>query len=231
MAGFDVGDDVPSSAHLVPDGATKDVHAPKLSGEPPAMDGVIDPVWAAAPAFEFSTDWAGHATTTTTHLRVLWSPKALYLLWELDGTGLFTDRSRPTDSERVDLYEEDCIELFLAPVPAIRKRYAEIEVGPYGHWFDLLVDRTTKKVKADAGWSAGLTIGTTRDEPAHHAVIEMAITAPEIIAALAPEARLPIGLYRMEGRGPRQYLAAFPTRTPKPNFHVPDAFGALILDP
>jgi hypothetical protein len=35
----------------------------------------------------------------------------------------------------------------------------------------------------------------------------------------------------MEGRAPRRYLSAFPTRTPKPNFHVTEAFGDLRLDP
>jgi hypothetical protein len=50
-------------------------------------------------------------------------------------------------------------------------------------------------------------------------------------AALVAGAALPIGLYRMEGQDQRHYLAAFPTRTPRPNFHVPAAFGTLILDP
>lgn len=230
MAGFDIGDDLPHPPEVVPDGATKDLHAAKITAEP-AIDGVVDAMWATAPSFTFATDWAGHTTPTITHVRALWSPAALYLLWELDGTSLVTDTSRPLDVERVDLYEEDCIELFLAPVPAVRTRYAEIEVGPYGHWFDLLVDRTHTRVRSDAAWSAGLAIGTTRDAASHHAIIEMKITAPEVIAALAPDARLPVGLYRMDGTAPRRYLAAFPTRTPKPNFHVPDAFGTLILDP
>ncbi|CAN5923702.1 hypothetical protein BH11MYX3_BH11MYX3_00120 [soil metagenome] len=229
MAGFELGAE--PTAEAVPDGATKDLHAPKLAGEPPAIDGVIDEAWAAATPFEFTTDWAGKPTKTTTRVRVLWSPRGVYLLWELAGTGLFTDRTRPIETERIDLYEEDCVELFLAPAHVNRKRYAEIEVGPFGHWFDLFVDRTGKKVRADAAWSAGLTIGTTQDPASHTAVIEMAITAPEILAALAPDARLPIGVFRMEGTQPRQYLAAFPTRTPKPSFHVPDAFGSLILDP
>ena len=215
----------------IPDGATKDVHAPKLAGDPPIIDGAIDAAWAAAPVFEFATDWSGKKTPIGTHVRVLWSAKALYMLWELDGTELHTDHSRPVDTERVDLYEEDAIEVFLAPDAANRRRYAEIEVGPFGHWFDLWIDRSTKKVRSDAAWSAGLTIGTTQDAAKRHAVIEIAITAPELVAALAAEARLPIGLYRMDGKSPKRYLAAFPTRTPKPNFHVPDAFGTLVLDP
>jgi hypothetical protein len=235
MAGFQIGcpgvtADGACTAEI-PDGATKDVHAPKLAGDAPTIDGTIDAAWAAAPAFEFATDWSGKKTPITTHVRVLWSPKALYMLWELDGTELLTDHSRPVDTERVDLYEEDAIEVFLAPDAANRRRYAEIEVGPFGHFFDLWIDRSTKKVRSDAAWSAGLAIGTAQDAAKHHAVIEIAITAPELVAALAAEARLPIGLYRMDGKSPKRYLAAFPTRTPKPNFHVPDAFGTLVLDP
>ncbi len=229
MAGFDI-DEGSAAAEVVPDGATKDLHAPALVGPPPKLDGVIDSVWASAPALEFATDWAGHATPTKTRVRVLWSPSALYMLWELEGNTTFTDQTRPIDVERVDLYEENAVEVFLVPNAAARKRYFEIEVGPFGHWFDILVDRTSGS-HADNAWSAGLQIGTARDEPNHRAVIEFALTSPDVIAALAPEARLPIGLYRMEGKSPRQYLAAFPTRTPKPNFHVPDAFGTLVLDP
>ena len=205
----------------------KELHAPKIDGEP-TLDGTVDDIWASATPISFTTDWAGHPTLTTTTVRALWSPKGLYLLWELAGTAPFTDTARPIDVERVDLYEENCVELFLVFDPANRQRYAEIELGPFGHFFDLLVDRT-KKPHADAAWSAQLRIGTARAPG--RATIEVAIAAPEVLAALAPGAALPIGLYRTEGKAHREYLAAFPTRTPKPNFHVPDAFGTLILDP
>ena len=232
MAGFDIEDRREAAAppEAVPDGATKDLHAVALAGPPPKLDGAIDDIWATAPVLEFGTDWAGRATPTKTRVRVLWSPTALYMLWELESTAPFTDQTRPTDVERVDLYEENAVELFLVPNAAVRKRYFEIEVGPFGHWFDILVDRTSGS-HADTAWSAGLQIGTARDQANHRAVIELALTSPDVLAALAPDARLPIGLYRMEGKSPRQYLAAFPTRTPKPNFHVPDAFGTLVLDP
>ncbi len=230
MAGFELDDREPTAPEVVPDGATKDLHAARLAGPPPKLDGAIDPIWASATPLEFATDWAGRGTPTPTKVRVLWSPQAVYMLWELDGAGLFTDQTRPIDTERVDLYEEDCVEVFLVPASTNRQRYFEIELGPFGHWFDILVDRAAKP-HADNAWSAGLTIGTARDAAKHHAIIEVAIASPDVIAALAPDARLPIGLYRMEGKSPRAYLAAFPTRTPKPNFHVPDAFGTLILDP
>ncbi|MDX2087018.1 MAG: DUF362 domain-containing protein [Kofleriaceae bacterium] len=217
MAGFEIGGD-----------PRPDLRAPKVE-RAPDIDGAIDAVWDAAPPLAFATDWAGKATKTTTRVRALWSPQGLYMLWELEGTNENTDRTRPTDVERVDLYQENCVELFLAPDGATRKKYVEIEVGPYGHWFDLLVDRTGTKVVSDAAWSSGVKVGTMHHDDKGTVLIEMAITAPEVLAALTPAAKLPVGLFRMEGKAPRQYLAAFPTRTPKPNFHVPDAFGTLVL--
>jgi len=229
MAGFELGGEPPGDV-VPPAALPTEVHAGRITGEPPTIDGVIDPAWAAAKPIVFATDWAGRKTKTSTQVRVLWSAQGLYLLFELEGASTFTDQHRPVDVERVDLYEENCVELFLVPDPANRQRYFEIELGPFGHFFDVLVDRT-RKPRADNTWSAGLRIGTQRDESSQRVVIEVAIPSPDVVAALAPEARLPIGLYRMEGQNKRQYLAAFPTHTPKPSFHVPDAFGTLILDP
>ena len=228
MAGFELDED---TKPLAADAAAspKQLHATKIEGAL-AIDGVADPAWAAATPIAFATDWAGRATATTTRVRALWSARGLYLLWELEGASTFTDRARPIETERVDLYEENCVELFLAPDPANRNRYFEIELGPFGHFFDVAIDRDASR-RADPAWSAKPRIGTRRDEVQRRAVIEVAIETPDVVAALVPGAALPIGLYRMEGRGNRQYLAAFPTRTPKPSFHVPEAFGTLVLDP
>ncbi|MEJ7602829.1 MAG: carbohydrate-binding family 9-like protein, partial [Kofleriaceae bacterium] len=206
----------------------KELHAARVTA-PPTIDGVIDDAWATATPLRFATDWAGRATPIATTVRVLWSERGLYLLWELESAGLATDQARPVADERIDLYREDCIELFVAPDPAYRTRYFEIEVGPFGHYYDLAIDRAAKR--NDAAWSGALRIGTTRDAEQRRAIIELAIEAPDLVAALQVGAKLPVGLYRMEGATRRQYLAAFPTYTPKPSFHVPAAFGSLLLDP
>ena len=111
--------------------------------------------------------------------------------------------------------------------PRTRSTTSRFELGPFGHFFDLDVHHHGKSLTS---WSSGLTVRTTQDAAHHHAVIEARFTAPEILAALHGGARLPLGLYRMEGKKPRQYLAWSPTRTKKPDFHVPTAFGTLILD-
>ena len=197
------------------------------------MDGVIEPAWDAATPISFATTWMGVTTPHRSTVRLLWSGKGLHVLWQIEGTGLNTDTTRPVDVEREGLYQEDCVELFIAPDPALPRRYFEIEVGPYGHWFDIAVDRTGRPgvAKQDTAWSGALAIGTTRDAAAGTAIIEFTIAAPELVAALVAGAVLPIGLDRMEGKKPRQYLMAFPGRTPKPSFHAPTGFGELVLDP
>lgn len=225
MAGF-VIDDIAAAER-------RRIHAAHVADdEVPVMDGTVDAVWERAAPLTFATDWMGRDTPHPATVRVLWSSRGLHFLWQLQGAGLATDTARPTTEERTNLYEEDCVEMFIAPDPAMRARYAEIEVGPYGHWFDIMVDRTGRPgvTKSDTTWSGALTIGTSRDEAAHTATIEITLAAPEIVAALRAGATLPLGLHRMEGKKPRRYLMAFPGRTAKPSFHAPSGFGELVLD-
>lgn len=204
--------------------------AAALGKETIVIDGKADDAaWSRAKAVGWDTDYAGKSDGIPTRARFIWSPAGLYVLFELSNAGLNTDTSRPVAEERKGLYNEDCVEIFLTPAPSSPKRYFEVELGPFGHFFDINIDREAKK--EDIGWSSGATIATTRDATTHRAVIEALLTAPGIRAALTPGARLPMNLYRMEGKKPRHYLAWSPPKTEKPNFHVPEAFGALVLDP
>ena len=204
------------------------LHARRIMDTSMAIDGSVEAAWSAATPVTFDTDWSGATTTTTTTVRAMWSSTALYMLWNLDGAGVNVDEAKPIATEREKLYEEDCVEMFLGLDPTERTKYVEIEVGPLGHFLDLMVDRKTKK--SDVPWSSKPKIATKIDREKKTAVIEVGLFAPEIVAALQTGARLPFALYRMEGKSPRLYLAWSPTKTPKPNFHVPDAFGTLVIE-
>jgi uncharacterized protein (DUF362 family) len=196
---------------------------------PITIDGAAtEDAWKGAQPVSFTTDYAGNTTPIKTTVRALWGD-ALYLAIDLENAGFNVDASKPIDVERTKLYEEDCAEIFLAPDAKNREHYFEIELGPRGHFFDIDVDHAKKT--SDTAWSAKLTIASRADEAAHVAHLEVAVRAPEIIAALAPNARLPLGLFRIEGKSPHTYLAWSPTRTERPNFHVPSAFGTLVLAP
>jgi hypothetical protein len=228
------GTAAPEAAPAVdaPKGPAKpEAHAAALgAGETVLIDGrASDAAWGKASAAQWDSDYAGDQTGIPTKARFLWSKDGLYALFELESAGFNTDQSKPVGEERKGLYNEDCVELFLTPDPSAPKRYYEVEIGPFGHFFDLSVDREAGS--NDTGWSSGAKIATSRNKAARTAVIEALLTAPAIKEALKAGARLPMNLYRMEGKDPRRYLAWSPPRTKKPNFHVPEAFGALVLDP
>ena len=232
MSGFSLHSDASAAddGHVVPAAAPDApvMHARHVEDGVFTVDGTAEAAWSDAKPVSFDTDWSGAKTATRTTVRAAWSKSALYLMWELDGAGLAVDTTRPVKTEREKLYEEDCVELFFTPDPAQRTRYFEVEVGPLGHFFDLAVERRTNK--SDVTWSSQPEIATKVDREHHHVTIEAAFRAPEIVKALASGKRLPFALYRMEGKSPRLYLAWSPTRTAKPNFHVPDAFGTLVLE-
>ncbi len=210
------------------------VHAASLGAETIHIDGVSDePAWARAAPISWSTDFRGGVTPKTTQARFVWSKTALYALFEVSATGLNVDASHPTNVERSRLYEEDCVELFLAPKGKYARTYEEIELGPRGHFFDVKIDRFARDAAhaGDVTWSSGVEVKTFVDSVAQRAVIEARIPASEIVAALVAGAEIPLGLFRMEGAMPKRlYLAWSPPKTDKPDFHVFDAFGKLIID-
>jgi len=223
MSGFALlSDDRPAEAFPgAPRGAGAVVH------EVHAVPGGVEAL-AKAPVVTFESDWAGKPTTVKTNVRFAWSEAALAMRWDLESAGLNVDESKPIDAERAKLYEEDCVELFLGSDPNDRNKYWEIEVGPRGHFLDIAIDRSAKK--SDVAWSSASAITTKVDRDKKHVTIDVVVKSPDVIAVLKKGARLPLALYRMEGKEPRLYLAWSPTRTAKPNFHVPEAFGTLILD-
>jgi len=248
MAGFTIHSDDSSQltpagigalgfAHPAVESASVDdrpvAHASPLGDDVIALDGNGDDVaWSRATPVSWETDYAAASTGVVTRARFLYSrasgKSGLYVLWELSGAGLHTDHTRATDAPRARLYDEDCVELFLTPHPADPHRYFETEIGPFGHFLDVSIDA---RGHGDTTWSSGARIATTQNAATHTATIEAELTAPELVAALVAGAHLPLALYRMEGASPRLYLAWSPPRTASPNFHVPAAFGTLVVDP
>lgn len=223
MSGFSLHSD--KSPMEGAEGPPREVHAVHASAP------MTDATWAAVPATHFSTDWSGAETGIGTDVRVAWAKDALYMQWKLSDAGFNVDESKPTDVDRPQLYNEDCTEVFIGTQTEDPHKYYEIEIGPLGHFLDLTVDPKAKlDVKTQIAWSSGAKIVTNPDRAAHKDTIDVTFTSPDIVSALKSGASLPLAFYRMEGK-PRKYLAWSPTKTPKPDFHVPSAFGRLILDP
>jgi len=120
MAGFSIvteGAPAPDAADAGPSGASDDVPVLHAAHGEAAIDGKTDDaIWQrASPSPSTPTTRQVHRRD---HHRAHGLGQRCTLHTLRSGlAGLITDTSRPTDLERPKLYEEDCVEMFLAPDP------------------------------------------------------------------------------------------------------------------
>jgi Carbohydrate-binding family 9 len=177
-------------------------------------------------------DGSGEARWRTV-VRLRWDPIALHVRFECedrDAWGTYTHRDEP-------IWEEEAVEVFLAPGGSTPSSYFELEVSPSGVLFDAQVEnpgsrRTDMRVDRSwdcpgLEWSSG-ALGLHEDWWA-------SLSIPW--AAIAPAGALPrtwrANFYRIERpRGGEAELSAWsPTLADPPDFHKPDRFGRLLLAP
>lgn len=196
----------------------------------PHLDGRLDePAWQAATPVPITTDWRGEPSALETVARFSWSEDALFFSFDCAYEELVVDEAAPTATEHESLYRFDAVEVFLDPDPRTPATYVELEVGPRGHFLDVAVDRD-RRPRGDVAWSSGMNAVTDVDPRAKRYRIEARVPAAALGRSPLSPGELRIGVYRLAGRGDaRHYLARFPTGTPRPNFHVPERFGRLVL--
>lgn len=130
------------------------------------------------------------------------------------------------------LYEEDVVEVFLAPNDV--RRYYEIEVNPLGTTFDARVDspdgvRATMRI--DLAWDCASLFAAIRKTPG---MVETVVRIP--FASL--DARRPSpgdewrgNFFRVDRgqSGGDEFSAWSPTMKNPADFHVPSAFGRIVF--
>ena len=181
--------------------------------------------WQSATAIVFCQDWRGENPDPVrqTEVRLLWTPKTLYLRFECRYRELFVFEDADPNCRRDQLWDRDVAEAFLQPDPAQPRHYREFEVSPNGMWIDLDIFPGGR-----SDLMSGLTRSAWLDPERLSWAAELAIPMKALVANFDPAAVWRANFYRVEGpREPRFYSAWQPTRTPQPNFHVPAAFGKL----
>jgi alpha-galactosidase len=201
--------------------ATRFVGATDAEGFP------VDSAWEIAKSIRFSTDWRGRNADAQreTQVRLLWTPENLYLRFDAAYQVITVFPDAEAGGRRDKLWDRDVCEAFLQPDSTEPRRYKEIEVAPNGFWIDLAIGpgemrdlqsgmrRRVDIDKATKSWRAVLKL-------------PMKSLVQRFDAAVVWRANF----YRIEGEAePRFYSAWQPTRTAKPNFHVPEAFGRLVF--
>jgi alpha-galactosidase len=196
--------------------------------EPADSDGFpIQTSWETAGEVRFSADWQGKNADPEreTEVRLLWTPETLYLRFEARYRAITVFANSEPNGRRDQLWDHDVAEVFLQPNPAEPRRYKEFEVSPNGMWIDLEI---TPGEKHDL--RSGLRRRVVLNETTKTWTAELALPMKALIAQFDPAATWRVNFYRVEGATePRFYSAWQPTRTPVPNFHVPEAFGRLIF--
>ena len=207
--------------------------APRSPGDLPGdLSGDLELLaWDDVPAFPllYLADGTGPPEQGTA-VRLCRDETALYVRFDCadrDAWGTYTRRDDP-------IYNEEAVEVFLAPGEADPAHYFEFEVSPRGVLFDARIHNPTSRradLQADPSWNCpGLLwrVGEGRGQDWW-----AALAIPWV--ALAPGNPLPTvwraNFYRIER--PRDGVAEFscwsPTFTSPADFHQPARFGALEL--
>jgi alpha-galactosidase len=198
--------------------------------ELPDADGFPTPSsWKVSAPLRFNADWQGKNADPgrETEVRLLWTPDWLYLHFSAKFRVITVFSDAEPNGRRDQLWDRDVAEVFLQPDPSHLRRYKEFEVSPNGSWIDLNIAPGEKH-----NLKSGLRRRVVLNEATKTWVAELALPMKCLVERFDPAATWRVNFYRVEGAAePRFYSAWQLTRTPAPNFHVPEAFGELVFAP
>jgi hypothetical protein len=168
----------------------------------------------------------------TTTVRLHHDHENLHIRFDCADTdiwGTHTERNAP-------LYEEECVEIFIAPGETDPATYFEIEVSPLNTHFTARIHNPHSRrsdMTADLSWPCdGLIIKTSIDEKSLHWSADISLP----LAALTSDRPIPTlwraNFYRIDrprDGSPPEFTAWSPTMKTPPDFHQPKTFGLLTL--
>lgn len=164
-----------------------------------------------------------------TEIRSRWTQDNLYVLFICPYRQMHLKPNPSTSTETNKLWDYDVAEIFIGTDFNNIRHYTEFEVSPQGEWVDLDIDRDHPKPEGGWLWNSGFKVKSRIDEAKKIWYGEMQIPM-KAIDSRTPRAgnQMRVNLYRIEGAPPnRIYIAWQPTNSA--TYHVPEAFGRLIL--
>jgi hypothetical protein len=171
------------------------------------------------------------APEQATAVRLCWDDEALHVRFDCedrDAWGTFKKRDDP-------LWQEEVVEVFLAPGEEDPVRYMEIEVSPLGVLFDARIHNPTglrADMTADLSWDCpGLRWQVGRGLERQDWWAELSIPW-DIFPRMVSPRLWRANFYRVERPrdGAPEFTCWSPTLTSPADFHKPARFGLLELD-
>ncbi len=194
-------------------------------------DQIEHPEWNKARPVPITQYWSGVQAPTSrqAEARLIWSDEALGVRFVCrQDEPLVVSANPQTKKKTLGLWDRDVCEIFVAPDPGQPDRYFEFEAAPTGEWIDLAIHWKPESRETDWEFNSGMTAAARVDKK--QVIIVMRIPWDDWIHKPQHGERWRVNLFRCVGSGKnRGYLAWQPTRTAEPNFHVPQAFGALVF--
>jgi len=206
---------------------TDTAFAVRMTGAPDAEGFPQDRAWETAPPISFSADWQGKSADKQreTQVRLFWNPEFLFLRFDAFYRSITVFADSEPSGRRDHLWDRDVCEVFLQPPGSAARVYKEIEVAPNGFWIDLEISPGQKR---DMGSGLRRRVNIDERTKQWHAIL--ALPMKSLVEHFKMPAVWRVNFFRVEGASePRFYSAWRPTNTPEPNFHVPEAFGALVF--
>ena len=189
-----------------------------------------DESWSRVPVLELRRAQDGAVPVQATAVRVAHDLDALLLRFDCDDRDIWATHAR----RDAPLWEEEVVELFVAPGEGDPEEYVEVEVNPLGAVFDARVANPQgrrESMRVDASWNAaGLVAAVGRPSPGTWRA-EIVIPWGDLCAGPPP----PVwraNFFRIERpRGADHEFSCWsPTLVDPPDFHKPALFGRLVLD-
>jgi cellulose/xylan binding protein with CBM9 domain len=188
--------------------------------------------WQGCQPIRIEHYWSGEPAPSSRHAeaRICWSKEALHVRFVgVQQEPLIVSDNPRTDQKTLGLWDRDVCEIFVAPDASNPGRYFEFEAAPTGEWIDLGIVVTANGRETDWDYVSGFT--TAAKLEGDRLFVGMRIPWSESIPKPAAGDVWRVNLFRCVGpEAPERYLAWRPTRTPEPNFHVPEVFGTLRFE-
>jgi len=187
--------------------------------------------WKTATPVTAANDPLGQPTPNhRTEIRSLWTDKYVYFLFTCPYQQLYLKPNPTTTEETNKLWDYDVAEVFIGADFEHIRQYREFQVSPQSEWVDLYIDRDKPWPEGGWKWNAEGFLVKARIDP------EKKIWYGEMRIPIAsfdnrpPKAgnNMRVNLFRIQGPPPdRRFIAWQPTNSK--SYHVPEAFGRLVL--
>ena len=166
-----------------------------------------------------------------TEIRSRWTDRNIYFLFICPYQRLNLKSNPSTTTETAKLWTWDVAEVFVGADFEHIRQYREFQVSPQGEWVDLDIDRDNPKPEGGWMWNSGFKVKARIDRARKIWYGEMQIPIASFDARPPKEGnQMRINFYRLQGGPPesdRKRIAWQPTH--QDNYHVPEAFGRLVL--